>query len=340
LLLAGLWAECSLLSTSRPSGGCRARGQRERDQTGDSAAAPAGVDHLPRAPRLSAIALRWLSGSGLKSCPQGQQLQYRSYSPSARCTTAVLAAGPPRRRWAADIAARGGHRADRHRGPRRAGPIAASDTAVAVGRTRRCARGLAGVRRRRIFGDPGSPQLAAAAGSRRRAQGGQHLPIPDAAIAILPSWEQRSAEHDQAQGCDPRGDLRWGVADRVVEDEDPAEQRDDVAGQRGEEDDRDRGPDLEASREASRYVLRSGDEVSSSVAPSFAGEHDARSGPGRRSLEVFTSSCRCGVCNVVERVVVVELALRLVRNQTENADVRVGHDRAPGSGNLIATAVA
>jgi hypothetical protein len=41
---------------------------------------------LPQAPRLSAIALRWLSGSGLKSCPQGQ-LHCRSYSLSALCTT-------------------------------------------------------------------------------------------------------------------------------------------------------------------------------------------------------------------------------------------------------------
>ena len=76
------------------------------------------------------------------------------------------------------------------------------------------------------------------------------------------------------------------------------------------------------------------------VAPSLVGVRDARSGPGRSSLEVFTSSCRCGVSDVVERVVVVELALRLVRHQPENADVPVGHDRAPGSGNVIDTAVA
>jgi hypothetical protein len=46
--------------------------KRERDHTGESAAGPAGLDHLPQAPRLGAIALRWLSGLGLKSCPQGQ----------------------------------------------------------------------------------------------------------------------------------------------------------------------------------------------------------------------------------------------------------------------------
>src|SRR5713226_2749035 len=56
---------------SEPSMGY-ARTERERNPTGESAAGPAGLDHLPQAPRLSAIALRWLSGLGLKSCPQGQ----------------------------------------------------------------------------------------------------------------------------------------------------------------------------------------------------------------------------------------------------------------------------
>src|SRR5437588_2911747 len=51
------------------------------------------------------------------------------------------------------------------------------------------------------------------------------------------------------------------------------------------------------------------------------------------------SSRGCGVSDVVDRVVVVELALRLVRHEPENADVPVGHDRAPGSGNAIETAV-
>jgi hypothetical protein len=66
------------------------------------------------------------------------------------------------------------------------------------------------------------------------------------------------------------------------------------------------------------------------VAPSFVGVGDVRSGPGRRSREVFTPSYRRGVSDVVNRVVVVELALRLVRDEAENADVRVGHDRALG----------
>jgi hypothetical protein len=87
-------------------------------------------------------------------------------------------------------------------------------------------------------------------------------------------------------------------------------------------------------------VLRSGDGNWSSVAPSLVGVRDARSGPGRSSLEAFTSSCRCGVCDVVDRVVVVELALRVVRHQPEDADVPVGHDRAPGPGHLIDTGVA
>jgi hypothetical protein len=43
---------------------------------------------------------------------------------------------------------------------------------------------------------------------------------------------------------------------------------------------------------------------------------------------------------VVDRAVVVELTLRLVRHHSENADVEVGHDRSPGSGNAIETAVA
>jgi hypothetical protein len=91
---------------------------------------------------------------------------------------------------------------------------------------------------------------------------------------------------------------------------------------------------------SARSVLRPGDGNWSSVAPSLAGVRDPRAGPGRSSLEVFASSCRCGVSGVVGRVVVVELALRVVRHQLEDADVPVGHDRAPGSGHLIDTAVA
>ena len=49
-----------------------ARGMRDRDPTGESAAGPAGLDHFPQAPHLGTIALRWLSGSGLKSCPRNQ----------------------------------------------------------------------------------------------------------------------------------------------------------------------------------------------------------------------------------------------------------------------------
>jgi hypothetical protein len=59
----------------------------------------------------------------------------------------------------------------------------------------------------------------------RRAGGGR-----DRCAGAEPSGQQRGAEDDQAEGGDPRGDLRRGVADRVVEDEDAAQQRDDVAG--------------------------------------------------------------------------------------------------------------
>jgi hypothetical protein len=69
------------------------------------------------------------------------------------------------------------------------------------------------------------------------------------------------------------------------------------------------------------------------------GVRDVRSGVGRRSLEVFTPSCRCGLSDVVDRVVVVELAQRLVRDEAENADVRVGHDGASGLGSEIERAV-
>jgi hypothetical protein len=72
----------------------------------------------------------------------------------------------------------------------------------------------------------------------------------------------------------------------------------------------------------------------------LGGVGDVRSGPGRRSLEVFTPSCAHGVSDVVDRVVDVEFAVRFVRHEVENADVRVGHDRASGSGNVIEPAVA
>ncbi len=77
-----------------------------------------------------------------------------------------------------------------------------------------------------------------------------------------------------------------------------------------------------------------------SVASSFVGVRDARSGSRRGSLEVCPPCCGCHVSDEVDRVVLVQLALRMVRHEPENADVWVGHDRALGSGNAIKTAVA
>jgi hypothetical protein len=65
---------------------------------------------------------------------------------------------------------------------------------------------------------------------------------------VVSSGGQRGAEDNQAEGGDPGGDLRRVEADWVVGGEDPAEQRDDVAAQRGEGDDRGRGTELQAWR--------------------------------------------------------------------------------------------
>jgi hypothetical protein len=67
---------------------------------------------------------------------------------------------------------------------------------------------------------------------------------------------------------------------------------------------------------------------------------EVRSGSRRASLEVFASLSRCSIFDLVNRVVVDEFSLRLVRLQPEKADVGVGHDRVPGSGTGIETATA
>jgi len=85
-------ADCS--EAASPLVGVAPEGREERDQTSGSAAGPAGLDHLPQAPRLNAIALWRLSGSRLKSCPQGQP-QYGTYCLSAACTTAHACSRPP-----------------------------------------------------------------------------------------------------------------------------------------------------------------------------------------------------------------------------------------------------
>ena len=65
--------------------------ERERDPARESAARPRGSRSWPQAPRLGAVALRWLSGLRLKSCPQGQ-LNYPQYSLSGPVPTNPLAA--------------------------------------------------------------------------------------------------------------------------------------------------------------------------------------------------------------------------------------------------------
>src|SRR4051794_15932089 len=57
------------------------------ESNGESRAGPAGVDHVPRAPRLHAVALRRPSGSGLKSRPQDRLCGPR-YSFGARMQAA------------------------------------------------------------------------------------------------------------------------------------------------------------------------------------------------------------------------------------------------------------
>jgi hypothetical protein len=54
-----------------PAAWVSAQGRRVEAPTGECGW-PRGSRSVPGAPRLSAIALRWLSGPGLKSCAQGQ----------------------------------------------------------------------------------------------------------------------------------------------------------------------------------------------------------------------------------------------------------------------------
>ena len=62
------------------------------------------------------------------------------------------------------------------------------------------------------------------------------------------------------------------------------------------------------------------------------GVREVRSGSRRRLLEVFASPSGCSIFDLMSRVVVGELALRLVAQQSEKADVGVGHGRVEGSG--------
>lgn len=70
------------------------------------------------------------------------------------------------------------------------------------------------------------------------------------------------------------------------------------------------------------------------------GAREMFSGSRCRLLEVFASQSDCSVFDLLGRVVVSELALRSVRNESEKADVGVGHGRVPGSGAGIERAAA
>jgi hypothetical protein len=76
------------------------------------------------------------------------------------------------------------------------------------------------------------------------------------------------------------------------------------------------------------------------VVASGLGVREVRSGSGRRLLEPFASQSRCSIFDLVSRVVVSELALRLVPQQSKKTDVGVGHGRVPGSGAGIERAAA
>jgi hypothetical protein len=76
------------------------------------------------------------------------------------------------------------------------------------------------------------------------------------------------------------------------------------------------------------------------VVASGFGVREVCSGSRRRSLELLASQSGYSIFDLVGRVVVSELALRLVPQPSEKADVGVGHDRVPGSGAGIERAAA
>jgi hypothetical protein len=77
--------------------------------------------------------------------------------------------------------------------------------------------------------------------------------------------------------------------------------------------------------------------VSSSAAP-LLGVRDPRTSALSHALEVFP--CGRDVLRMVDRVVAFEISLALTCQLPKEADVRVGHDRPSGPGNVIETAVA
>jgi hypothetical protein len=76
------------------------------------------------------------------------------------------------------------------------------------------------------------------------------------------------------------------------------------------------------------------------VVASGFGVREVCSGSRRRSLELLASQSGYSIFDLVGRMVVSELAVRLVPQQSEKADVGVGHDRLPGSGAGIESAAA
>jgi len=77
-----------------------------------------------------------------------------------------------------------------------------------------------------------------------------------------------------------------------------------------------------------------------SVVASCLRVREVCSGSCGRLLELFAPLSGCSIFDLVGRVVVSELALRLVGQQPEKADVGVGHDRVEGSGGESARAAA
>ena len=84
----------------------------------------------------------------------------------------------------------------------------------------------------------------------------------------------------------------------------------------------------------------SGRSVCSSALASCLGVHEVCSGSCRLVLKLFAPLSRCSIFDLMSRVVVSELALRLIGQPLEKADVGIGHDRLPGSGAGIERAAA
>jgi hypothetical protein len=76
------------------------------------------------------------------------------------------------------------------------------------------------------------------------------------------------------------------------------------------------------------------------MAPSRLGRRHVRAGPRRGPFELAPAAGRSSVAGAVSAVVIVEVALSLLGEQPEDAEVYVGHCRLAGSGVGIETAIA